>query len=139
MENFRMRVLRNLDLAVDIIHDEGNIILKKYDDLKFYLKKIAHGKIYTYKANHQLNQLKKQYPDLLKGKDRNMKPTQAHIRKRQNKTSLGGSSSSSDNASYMDEGNEDDDLVLFARNLLDNAAKRDLSTSNLTGQPGNPA
>ena len=51
MENFRMRVLRNLDLAVDIIHDEGNIILKKYDDLRFYLKKIANGKIYTYKAN----------------------------------------------------------------------------------------
>ena len=50
MENFRMRVLRNLDLAVDIILDEGQIILKKYDDLNWYLRKIANGKIYKFKA-----------------------------------------------------------------------------------------
>ena len=45
-----MRVLRNLDLAVDIVLDEGQIILKKYDSLDFYLKKIANGNIYKFKA-----------------------------------------------------------------------------------------
>ena len=54
MENFRMRVLRNLDLAVDIVIDEGSIILKKYDDLNFYLKKISNGRIYKFKAKQQL-------------------------------------------------------------------------------------
>jgi len=38
MENFRMRVLRNLDLAIDIVLEEGIIVLKKYDNLDFYLK-----------------------------------------------------------------------------------------------------
>lgn len=45
-----MRILRNLDLAVDIIIDEGIIVLKKYDKLDFYLKKISDGNIYEYKA-----------------------------------------------------------------------------------------
>ena len=49
-----MRVLRNLDLAVDIVIDEGSIILKKYDDLNFYLKKISNGRIYKFKAKQQL-------------------------------------------------------------------------------------
>ena len=39
MENFRMRILRNLDLAIDIALDEGKIILKKYDDLRLYLRR----------------------------------------------------------------------------------------------------
>lgn len=46
-----MRILRNLDLAVDIILDEGQTVLKKYDSLKFYLNKIANGKVYDFKAN----------------------------------------------------------------------------------------
>ena len=65
-----MRVLRNLDLAVDIVNEEGAIILKKYDNLNFYLKKIANGKIYNYKARNQLNLLKKQYPDMNAGRDK---------------------------------------------------------------------
>ena len=63
MENFRMRILRNLDLAVEIIIDEGQIVLKKYDKLDFYLKKISNGNIYEFKAVQQIKQLRKQLPD----------------------------------------------------------------------------
>lgn len=45
-----MRILRNLDLACEIVHDEGSTILKKYENLDFYLKKLANGKIYDFKA-----------------------------------------------------------------------------------------
>ncbi len=50
MENFRMRILRNLDLAFDIVQDEGFTILKKYSDLKFYLENLANDKKYKYLA-----------------------------------------------------------------------------------------
>ena len=50
MENFRMRVLRNLDLATEIALEEGLIVLKKYDDLNFYLKEIANGQIIRLKT-----------------------------------------------------------------------------------------
>lgn len=46
MENFRMRILRNLDLAFDIVQDEGFTILKKYADLDFYLTNLAKDKKY---------------------------------------------------------------------------------------------
>ena len=50
MENFRMRILRNLDLAFDIVQDEGFTILKKYSDLDFYLQNLANDKKYKYLA-----------------------------------------------------------------------------------------
>ena len=62
MENFRMRVLRNLDLAVELVLDEGIVILKKYEDLDFYLKKMAGGKIYDFKAMQKIKQIRKQTP-----------------------------------------------------------------------------
>ena len=64
-----MRVLRNLDLAIDIINDEGKIILKKYDDVNEYLKRIAGDKIYKFKARQQMKKLMKRYPDLRQDKD----------------------------------------------------------------------
>ena len=62
MENFRMRVLRNLDLATELILDEGIVIIKKYEDLDFYLKKMAGGKIYDFKAMQKIKQIRKQTP-----------------------------------------------------------------------------
>ena len=50
MENFRMRILRNLDLATEIALEEGLIVLKKYDDLNFYLTEIANGRIIQLKT-----------------------------------------------------------------------------------------
>lgn len=75
-----MRVLRNLDLAVDIVLDEGHIVLKKYDDLEFYLKRIANGKIYNFKARQQINLMRKQFPDLHQGANmaKNIKPAFHH-------------------------------------------------------------
>jgi len=92
MENFRMRILRNLDLAVDIILDEGQIILKKYDDLEFYLKKIANGKIYNFKARQQLKQMYKQYPEMNKGKDQDKEKNMKflHASKHLKKTNTNG-------------------------------------------------
>lgn len=59
MENFRMRVLRNLDLAIDIALDQGIIVLKKYDDLNFYLKNIANERILELKAKEMMRKKKK--------------------------------------------------------------------------------
>lgn len=53
MENFRMNVLRNLDLAIEIIIQEGSLILKKYDDLSFYMNNIAYGRIEKFKADQR--------------------------------------------------------------------------------------
>lgn len=43
MAHLRSMLLSNLDLAGDIALDTGVKILTNYDDLKFYLKKIAFG------------------------------------------------------------------------------------------------
>ena len=134
-----MRVLRNWDLAVDIVLDEGSIILKKYDDLDFYLKKIANGKIYNFKARQQINQMKKQYPDMFnKAEDKHIKPAYAHNRSKQTpkgKKSSRIQDSSSDNDSYLQDEDETDDLVLMARGMF--AQKNDPSRlANLTGVPG---
>lgn len=59
MENFRMRMLRNLDLAIEIVLDQGVVILKKYDDLDFYIDQIADGKIFELKAKEMLRKNKK--------------------------------------------------------------------------------
>ena len=55
-----MRILRNLDLAVEIILDEGSTILKKYERLDFYLNKLANGKIYDFKAKEQVRVIEKE-------------------------------------------------------------------------------
>lgn len=55
MENFRMRILRNLDLAFDIVLDDGFTILKKYDDLKFYLSNMAFGEKYDFLAKQKVS------------------------------------------------------------------------------------
>ena len=47
-------MLKNLDLAIDAAIFEGEQVLKKYDSLYFYLKKIAFGHINTFKAGRQL-------------------------------------------------------------------------------------
>ena len=54
-----MRVLRNLDLAIDIALDQGIIVLKKYDDLNFYLKNIANERILELKAKEMMRKKKK--------------------------------------------------------------------------------
>ena len=59
MENFRMNVLRNLDLAVEIIIQEGSLILKKYDDLSFYMENIAYGRIEKFKEEQRLKKIEK--------------------------------------------------------------------------------
>ena len=59
MENFRARVLRNLDIAMDIIWEEGSKIIKKYSDLNFYLDNIAGDKIFAFKAKERVRVLKK--------------------------------------------------------------------------------
>lgn len=66
MENFRMRILRNLDLAVEIVQDEGSTILKKYEDLNFYLSKLANGKIFDFKAKEQARIIEKEEQKRLK-------------------------------------------------------------------------
>ena len=50
MQNLRRRVLKNLDLAVDSAIFEGELVLKKYDSLHFYLRNIAFGHINTFQA-----------------------------------------------------------------------------------------
>ena len=57
MENFRMRILRNLDLAFEIVQDEGFTILKKYSDLNFYLTNLANDKKYRYLAQQKVQNL----------------------------------------------------------------------------------
>ena len=59
MENFRMRILRNLDIAIEIALEEGCLIIKKYDDLKFYLDNIAYGRIEHFKADQRAKKLEK--------------------------------------------------------------------------------
>ena len=59
MENLRMQVLKNLDLAIDIVLDQGIVVLKKYDDLDFYLSQIANGRIYDLKAREQIKKMQK--------------------------------------------------------------------------------
>lgn len=59
MENFRMRILRNLDIAIEIALQEGCLVIKKYDDLKFYLDNIAYGRIETFKADQRAKKLEK--------------------------------------------------------------------------------
>ena len=66
MENFRMRILRNLDLAIEIVQDEGSTILKKYEDLNFYLSKLANGKIFDFKAKEQARIIEKEEQKRLK-------------------------------------------------------------------------
>ena len=57
MENFRMRILRNLDLAFEIVLDEGFTVLKKYEDLEFYLNNMANDKKYKYLAKMKVRNL----------------------------------------------------------------------------------
>ena len=45
-----MRILRNLDLAIEWVLEEGITVLKKYQDLNFYFAEIADGKIYKLKS-----------------------------------------------------------------------------------------
>eukprot|EP00353_Schmidingerella_taraikaensis_P002219 CAMPEP_0185598064 /NCGR_PEP_ID=MMETSP0434-20130131/81766_1 /TAXON_ID=626734 ORGANISM="Favella taraikaensis, Strain Fe Narragansett Bay" /NCGR_SAMPLE_ID=MMETSP0434 /ASSEMBLY_ACC=CAM_ASM_000379 /LENGTH=98 /DNA_ID=CAMNT_0028226959 /DNA_START=1427 /DNA_END=1723 /DNA_ORIENTATION=- len=59
MENFRMRVLRNLDIAIEIVLQEGSLILKKYNDLQFYLDNIAYGRIENFKAEQRKKKIEK--------------------------------------------------------------------------------
>ena len=135
-----MRVLRNLDLAVDIVLDEGQIILKKYDSLDFYLKKIANGNIYKFKAKQQIHLMKKQNPDLDGGakqdyKNKNPRGKKSNSSKAEIQADyLVGSSfksskavkkkkqesdSSSDNESYLDDKDDDcSDLVKMAKVML---------------------
>lgn len=61
-----MRILRNLDLAVEIVQDEGSTILKKYEDLNFYLSKLANGKIFDFKAKEQARIIEKEEQKRLK-------------------------------------------------------------------------
>lgn len=59
MENFRMRILRNLDIAIEIALQEGCLVIKKYDDLKFYLDNIAYGRIEHFKADQRAKKIEK--------------------------------------------------------------------------------
>ena len=54
MNNLRRRVLKNLDLAIESAIFEGELVLKKYDSLSFYLKHIAFGHINTFQAMNHL-------------------------------------------------------------------------------------
>jgi len=66
MDNFRMRILRNLDLAIDIALEEGIIVLKKYEDLNFYLTEIADNKINKLKSRMREDKIKKSMKNLLR-------------------------------------------------------------------------
>ena len=71
MENFRMNVLRNLDLAIEIVIQEGSLILKKYDDLSFYLDNIAYGRIENFKEEQRVAKLEKEKNNRKKKRGKN--------------------------------------------------------------------
>ena len=124
-----MRVLRNLDLAVELVLDEGIVILKKYEDLDFYLKKMAGGKIYEYKAMQKIKQIRKQTPatNVLGKSKRNMNTAKdsTTLIKTANRGSSTSSmlSSDSDLEAEMGGGKSvrikpDSDLIMQAKGLL---------------------
>ena len=111
-----MRILRNLDLAVDIILDEGQTVLKKYDSLKFYLNKIANGKVYDFKANQQIKLLKKD-PEI-SAQINQVGTMMEKNKKKMKKTARENSSSDSNSYLDSDENNDYLDLVSLARVLF---------------------
>lgn len=50
IDNIIKKLLKNFDIAIGNTLLEGEVVLKKYCDLDFYLKEIAFGKKNTYKA-----------------------------------------------------------------------------------------
>ena len=91
MDNFRMRILRNLDLAIDIALEEGIIVLKKYEDLNFYLTEIADNKINKLKSRMREDKIKKSMKNLLR---KSVMPHQPIKRKDGKKQYFNDSSSS---------------------------------------------
>lgn len=57
-QEVRRKVLRNLDLAQTKAKEEGIKILKKYDDLYFYLKNFAFGRKTQFKVKQALRIMK---------------------------------------------------------------------------------
>ena len=123
-----MRILRNLDLAVDIILDEGQTVLKKYDSLKFYLNKIANGKVYDFKANQQIKLLKKD-PEI-SAQINQVGTMMEKNKKKMKKTARENSSSDSNSYLDSDEGNDYLDLVSLARVLFQSKTDPSLVVSN---------